>query len=78
VLGLTFNTVGKLTCKIYPSTSTITYPTIIITGYDRITNGSTVKIRLANLKTLSIGIQDYIKIGVSLQYYDYGSKGYIY
>jgi hypothetical protein len=70
---------GKLTCKIYPSVSTITYPTIIITGYDRILANTIVTIRAAGLQSLSTGISDYIKIGVSLSYFDYGgSKGYIY
>jgi hypothetical protein len=70
---------GKLTCKIYPSTSSITYPTVIITGYDRIYASSVVRFRLANLKTLAAGITDYIKLGASLTYFTYGgTKGYIY
>ena len=36
-------------------------------------------IRIAGLKTLPAGVEDYIKIGVSLTYYDYGGvKGYVY
>lgn len=70
---------GKLTCRIYPSVSTVTYPTVIVTGYDKILAGSIVRIRLANLKTLSVGVTDFVKIGVSLTYYAYGgTKGYIY
>lgn len=70
---------GKLTCKIYPSVSTITYPTIIITGYDRILAGTTVTFRVAGLQSLPASITDYIKIGVSLTYFDYGgTKGYLY
>lgn len=70
---------GKLTCKIYPSVSTITYPHIIVTGYDRISNNTDVVIRISGLQTLPETVQDYIKIGVSLTYYDYGGvKGYVY
>lgn len=70
---------GKLTCKIYPSYSTITNPTIIITGYDKILSGLTVSFKVAGLKSLPVLISDYIKIGVSYMYYDYGNvKGYIY
>lgn len=72
VSGLTFNTMDRLTCKLYPSTSEITYPTIRITGYDKIANSSTVRFRLAGLKTLPNGITDYLKVGVELVYYDYG------
>ena len=74
-----FSTTGKLTCRIFPSVSTITYPKIIVTGFDRIKNGTDVIFRIAGLKTLPEGVQDYIKIGVSLTYFDYGKvKGYIY
>jgi hypothetical protein len=70
---------GKLTCRIYPSVSTITYPTIIITGYDRIYANTVVRIQLANLKTLPAGITDYCRLGVSYTYFNYGGvKGYIY
>lgn len=70
---------GQLTCKIYPSVSTITYPTIIVTGYDRIYAGTTVRIQFANLKTLPTNVTDYCKLGVSLTYFNYGGvKGYIY
>ena len=79
ISGLTVLSTGKLTCKLYPSVSTITYPYIVVTGYDRIANGTDVVIRVADLKTLPVGVEDYIKIGVSLTYYDYGGvKGYIY
>ena len=79
VSGLTFNIMKKITCTIYPSVSTITYPTIIVTGYDRITAGTVVRIRFANLKTLAAGITDYCTLGVSYTYYNYGGvKGYIY
>ena len=69
VSGLTFNTMGKITCRIYQSRSTITYPTIIVTGYDRISAASTVRIRFANLKTLATGVTDYCTLGVSLTYF---------
>lgn len=70
---------GKLTCRIYPSVSTITYPTIIVTGYDRIYANTLVRIQFANLKTLAAGITDYCTLGVSYTYYNYGGvKGYIY
>ena len=70
---------GRLTCKIYPSVSTITYPIIIVTGYDRIRRTTDVVIRILGLKTLSAGVEDYIKIGVSLIYFDYGGvQGYLY
>lgn len=50
-----------------------------MTGYDRITAASTVRIRFANLKTLPTGVNDYCTLGVSLTYFDYGRvKGYIY
>lgn len=79
VTGLTFNTMGRITCKFYPSVSTITYPTIIVSGYDRITAGTTVRIQFADLKTLPTGVTDYCKLGVSLTYFNYGGvKGYIY
>jgi hypothetical protein len=79
ITGLTFNIMGKLTCRIYPSVSTITYPTIIITGYDRIYSNTLVRIQLANLKTLAAGITDSCTLGVSYTYYNYGGvKGYIY
>lgn len=70
---------GRIKCQIYPSVSTITFPTIVITGYDRIAAGTTVRIQLANLQTLPDGITDYCKLGISLAYYNYGGvKGYIY
>ena len=70
---------GRIKCQIYPSVSTITFPTIIVTGYDRIKAGSTIKIQFADLQTLPSGITDYCKLGVSLKYFDYGGvKGYIY
>jgi hypothetical protein len=70
---------AKLTCRIYPSVSTITYPTIVVTGYDKILAGTTVSIIAAGLKSLPVGIKDYVKIGVSLTYFDYGgSKGFLY
>ena len=76
---MTFSTTGKLTCKIYPSVSTITYPRIIATGFDRIYSGTDVVFRVAGLKTLDADVEDYIKIGVSLTYFDYGRvKGYVY
>jgi hypothetical protein len=69
----------KITCKIYPSVSTITYPTIIVTGYDRIYAGTVIRIQFANLKTLPATITDYCTLGVSYSYYAYGGvKGYIY
>ena len=76
---MTFSTTGKLTCKIYPSVSTITYPRIIATGFDRIYSGTDVVFRVAGLKTLDENVEDYIKIGVSLIYFNYGRvKGYVY
>lgn len=72
VSGLTFTTMDRLVCKLYPSTSSITYPTVRVTGYDRIANASTVRLRLAGLKTLPVGITDYIKVGVELVYFNYG------
>jgi hypothetical protein len=79
ISGLTFNTMGRIKCRIYPSVSTITFPTILITGYDRILAGSTVRVQFANLQTLAAGITDYCKLGVSLTYFDYGgAKGYVY
>lgn len=79
IAGLTFNTMGRITCRIYPSVSTITYPTIIITGYDRVSAGTTIRIQLAKLQTLATGVTDYCKLGVSLTYFTYGGvKGYIY
>lgn len=50
-----------------------------MSGYDRVTANTDVVIRIAGLKTLAAGLQDYIKMGVSLTYYDYGQvKGYVY
>lgn len=70
---------GRITCRIYPSVSTITYPTIIVTGYDRVLAGTTIRIQLANLQTLPTGVTDYCKLGVALTYFNYGRvKGYIY
>jgi hypothetical protein len=60
ISGLTFNTIGRLTCTISLSTSPSTYPTITLTGYDLILNATTVRIRIAGLKTLPVGVQDYI------------------
>ena len=79
ITGLTFNTMERIKCRIYPSVSTVTYPTIIVTGYDRIYASTTVRIQFADLKTLNTGVTDFIKLGVSLTYYHYGgTKGYIY
>lgn len=79
ILNLNLNTMGKLTCRIYPSISTITNPTIIVTGYDKILAGQTVTFKVAGLKSLPAAIKDYIKIGVSYTYFDYGNvKGYLY
>jgi len=79
ITGLTFNIMGKITCRIYPSVSTITYPTIIVTGYDRIYASTVVRIRFADLRTLAAGFSDYCKLGVSYTYFNYGgAKGYIY
>jgi len=79
ISGLTFNTMGRIKCQIYPSVSTITFPTIIVTGYDKIARNSIVRIQFANLQTLATGVTDYCKLGVSLSYYHYGGvKGYIY
>ena len=76
---MTLSSSGRLTCKIFPSYSTITYPRIEVTGYDRIKSGTEVIVRIAGLKTLPEAVEDYIKIGVSLTYYSYGGvKGYIY
>jgi len=76
---MTFSTMGRIKCRIYPSVSTITYPTIIVTGYDRIYAGSVVRILFANLKSIPAGVTDYCKLGVSLTYFNYGgAKGYIY
>jgi hypothetical protein len=50
-----------------------------VTGYDRIYANTVVRIRFANLKTLPTGVTDYVKLGVSLSYFNYGgAKGYIY
>ena len=70
ISGITLSSTGKLTCKIYPSYTTITYPRIQISGHDRILATTDVVIRIAGLKTLSAGVQDYIKMGVSLTYFD--------
>ena len=79
VSGLPFNTMSRIRCQIYPSVSTITYPTIIVTGYDRIYANTTVRIQFANLKTLPTGVTDYCTLGASLTYFNYGgTKGYIY
>jgi hypothetical protein len=79
ISGLSFNTMGRIKCQLYPSVSTITYPTVIVTGYDRIYANTTVRIQFANLKTLPTGINDYCTLGVSLSYFSYGgAKGYIY
>lgn len=79
ILNLNLKTMGKLTCKIYPSYSTITSPTIIVTGYDKILSGQVVTFMVAGLKSLPVGLTDYVKIGVSYKYYDYGNvKGYLY
>jgi len=79
VSGFTFNTVGRIKCRIFPSVSTITYPTIIVTGYDRIAAGTVVRIQFANLQTLPSEVTDFCKLGVSLTYFNYGgAKGYIY
>jgi len=70
---------GRIKCQIYPSVSTITYPTIVVTGYDRIYANTVVRIQFANLKTLPTATTDYCTLGVSLKYYAYGgTKGYIY
>lgn len=51
----------------------------MITGYDRIKAASTVRVQLADLRTLPTGTTDYCKLGVTLAYYNYGGvKGYIY
>lgn len=79
ILGLTFNTMGRITCRIYPSVSTITYPTILVTGYDRIYANTQVRIQFADLQTLPTSITDYCKLGVRLAYFNYGgARGYIY
>ena len=79
ILNLNLKTMGRLTCRIYPSYSTITNPTIIVTGYDKILKGQIVTFTVAGIKSLPLGITDYVKIGVSYKYYDYGNvKGYIY
>lgn len=79
ISGLTLASTGKLTCKIYPSFSTITYPKIVVTGYDRVRANTDVVIQVASLKSLPLTINDYIKMGVALTYFDYGGvKGYIY
>lgn len=79
IAGLTFPTGGKLTCKIYPSVSTITYPTIICTGYNKIKTNTQVTIMIDGLKSLPSSTSDYIKVGVSYTYFNHGGvKGYIY
>lgn len=79
VSGLEFSLLGKLTCKLYPSVSTITYPVVIATGFDRVAAGTEIIIRLAGLKTLPEGVEDFIKVGVTLTYFNYGGvKGYLY
>ena len=70
---------GRIKCQIYPSVSSITYPTIKITGYDRIYANSVVRIQFADLQTLPSGITDFCKLGVALTYFNYGGvNGYIY
>ena len=70
---------GKIKCQIYPSVSKITFPTIVVSGYDRIIAGTTVQMQFVDLQTLPLGITDYCKLGVALHYYNYGGvKGYIY
>ena len=79
ILGIELSTTGKLTCKIYPALFSYTYTVIHVTGYDRILSGTDVMIRIAGLKSLKANVEDFIKIGVSLAYYNYGgAKGYIY
>jgi hypothetical protein len=79
ISGLTFNTMGRITCKIYPSVSTITYPTILVTGYDRIYANTQVRIQFGDLQTLPTSVTDYCKLGVRLSYFNYGgAAGYIY
>ena len=79
ITGLTFNTMGRIKCQIYPSVSTITFPTIVVSGYDRIAAGSVVSIQFADLQTLPVNVTDYCKLGVALTYFRYGgTKGYIY
>lgn len=79
ISGLTLSTTGKLTCRLYPSVSTITYPVIVVTGFDRVYSGTQVVVGIAGLKSLAADVSSYIKVGVSLQYYDYGGvKGYSY
>ena len=59
--------------------STITFPTIRVTGYDRVIANTTVRLQFAGLKTLPVSVTDYCKLGVSLEYFNYGGvKGYIY
>ena len=51
----------------------------MVTGFDRVYSGTDIVIWIVDLKTLKAGVEDYIKIGVSLTYYNYGGvKGYIY
>lgn len=63
---------GRIKCVLHHSVSSITYPTIKITGYDKILYGTTVRFRFASLQTLPQGVSDYMKLAVSLVYYRYG------
>jgi len=79
VSGLTFNTMERMRCYLDHSVSSITYPTIRVTGYDRIAAGQVVRFRFAGLKSIQAGLTDYIKIAVPLTYHAYGgAKGYLY
>ena len=50
-----------------------------MTGYDRVKSGKIITVRFAGLKSFEAGITDYVKIGVSLTYFNYGgTKGYVY
>lgn len=70
---LTFNTMSRIKCTLYLSMSTITYPTILVIGYDRVYAGTTIR-----LQTLPTGVTDYCKLRVSLTYYHYrGTNGYM-
>lgn len=66
-------------CYLDHSVSSITYPTIRVTGYDRIAAAQVVKFRFAGLESISAGTTDYIKIAVPLTYFQYGgAKGYLF
>ena len=79
IAGITLSSTDRITCRLYPSVSPTTYPLITVTGYDRISAATDVIIQIAGLQTLPDSVNDFIKIGVALTYFDYGGvQGYVY